>query len=299
VPIFINPPIDNLFVGPGTEIHVTTDNPGSFPGAWWDLEIRKTLTEDILGQGSNRLNVQPASLLYPNVDILASAAYVAGFRQVQPAAAQPAQSAQATIRFRDPTSVIEQTSTPVQWLPDPVGVAWVQQLAAVSTTGGFTATDRASLQLVEASVVSSLPLTTPATGLADLGLDLLQRGPPTEFLGVDADLFLTGRGSVNRPSGDTGIYAYGARWELFNAPPGLGKLEGVVTRYEQRIVQFALIKGGAGGFEYIDQLEDHHTGSGQMTWAIPFPKRLEFSILPGCTLRFRWLLFLIAPTTPV
>jgi|SoiMethySBSTD1v2_1073268.scaffolds.fasta_scaffold147591_3 hypothetical protein len=167
--------------------------------------------------------------------------------------------------------------------------------AASTASGSFTAADRAQLQATNNAVISTLPLNVSGNPLVDLGVDALQSGPPIELLGVSNDFIISGRGSIDRPSGSTGIYAYGCRWTLETAPLGLGKIEGVVNEYEQRIVQFALIKGSAGGFEYIDQLVNDHMGGGQMNWGIPFPKRLEYAILPFCTLRFRWLLFLQAP----
>lgn len=296
MPITIAPPVDNLFIGPGSPVNVSTDFIGPIPLDWlWTMEIRRTGDESILSSGESR---EPLHFVQLFTNVLTSSSGILSphWTPQVPAAAQPAQSAQLTVRLLNGSGLVqEQTSTPVQWRPEPAGVAWVQSLLPSTITGGFTATDRANLNTVHASVVSSLPLTSTVPDVAELGIDQLQSGPPVELLGVSADFLLTGRGSIDRVSGDAGIYAYGCRWLIEAAPAGLGKLEGVINLYEQRIVQFVLIKGGAGGFEYTDQVVEDHRGSGQLTWGIPFPKRLEFSILPGVTLRFRWLLFLQAP----
>lgn len=295
MPITVESPVQGDAVGPGTVIRASTFS--VLPvGHHWDAGVISLDANEFVISAVNGNQGQSMELILgTNVNVFSERIPL-----FMPQVAAPATGAEYTLNVRviSAESTIVDTSPPigVVWRPDPWGTAYVQSLQATSTTtGGFTQADRTMLEVTHASVVSSIPLTAPIPGIAELGLDLLQAGPPIEFLGVSEDFLLTGRGSINRPSGSTGIYAYGCRWLIEAAPAGLGKLQGVIDLYEQRIVQFVLIKGGAGGFEYADQVEEDHRGSGQLSWGVPFPKRLEFSILPGVTLRFRWLLFLQAP----
>lgn len=291
--ITITNPAPNTVVGPGTVFRPSTSIV-TFPlGGFWQVLIRSLAGENLLADGRSFLP-ETTTTLWPSV-MRSSFGISTPLWIEQPAVtALPTPATYQIVVWDDLGQPIEQTAPiPVTWSPSAAGVAWVQSLTTSGTTeGSFTSDDRAMLEVVNNAVISSLPLNVSGGGVVELGLDAIQAGPPHELLGTSNDFILSGRGSIDRVSGTTGVNAYGCRWTLETAPLGLGKIEGVVNEYEQRIVQFALIKGGAGGFEYIDQLVNDHMGGGQMNWGIPFPKRLEYSILPFCTLRFRWLLFL-------
>jgi hypothetical protein len=124
------------------------------------------------------------------------------------------------------------------------------------------------------------------------GIDQLVKGPTVDFLSEGENLLLTGRGSITRASGSAGVYAYGGRWSIESAPAGLGLLSGPAVIYEQRITQFVVVKNRLGGGLYAFDIEDSHYDSGEITWPIPFPVRIDYDVLPGVTVRWRWLLFL-------
>ena len=143
------------------------------------------------------------------------------------------------------------------------------------------------------SGAAELTRTLPTIGASavQMGLEQLLKGPPVDFLAQSPDFLISGRTTINRPGNGVGTLAYGYRWRIETAPAGLGKLDGQVVEYEQRIAQFAVIKTRLGGGEYVAQLQNSHDGSGEATWGLPFPIRVDFDILPGVVVRFAWLLF--------
>jgi hypothetical protein len=286
-------PLETQPFGPGFLWRAASDFAGPIlPNSFFELTAFPATGEEIIGKAIKYVDSQLAIGVLGEQSTPGSTVW-----RIDPqVSSTPAgAAARLQVQFVDQgTTVVDQDTIPITWNMDAASYVLSQKTGG-TTDASFTESDRVTLQTTSASVISSLPLNTTPGALADLGVDVLQAGPPIELLGTSNDFLLTGRGSIDRVSGATGIYAYGCRWTLETAPAGLGKVQGVVDEYEQRIVQFALMKGSAGGFEYIDQLVNDHMGGGQMTWGIPFPKRLEFSILPFCTLRFRWLLFLQAP----
>jgi hypothetical protein len=287
-------PLPNQPFGPGFQWRAQTSFVGPIElGSYYEATGLEATGEQLLGSS---VLVSQSSLELGVLGQQRGASSTTWLLHPQHSSTPAGAAARLQVTLRSPSNAILDTTTiPIVWNLDAQEYVVSNILQAPTVEGGFTAADRAELQVVHASVVSSIPLTTTVPDLAELGIDTLQAGPPVELLGTSADFLLTGRGSIDRPSGSAGIYAYGCRWLIETAPAGLGKLQGVIDEFEQRIAQFVLIKGGAGGFEYADQVVEDHHGSGQLTWGIPFPKRLEFSILPGVTLRFRWLLFLQAP----
>lgn len=293
MPITITPPLAGQAVGPGTIIHLTTSFIGPLPStAFWEITAFTNPGELLVARGFTRQNI-------PQVDVwLGTDRDSFGIIKPDLLYQPPLPASQTTgslvaVLHQDQSTILEQTSGPIVWRPDPAGVAWVQSLQSTAVgEGGFTETDRTVLEQTNASVISSLPLTIPAGGAVQLGLDQLQKGPPIDFLAEGENLLLTGRGTITRASGSTGVFAYGGRWSIESAPAGLGLLSGAAVTYEQRIAQFVVVKNRLGGGEYAFDIQDSHYDSGEMSWPIPFPVRIDFDILPGVTVRWRWLLFL-------
>ena len=292
MPVIVETPAQGEAFGPGMFIRASTQS--VLPvGHHWDALLFQPGTQDTLIDAISFVEGQSVEM-------------IAGVRQVQPGQREPIFSPQLAqpatggeyelhVRVISAQSTILDTSGPigVVWKPDPWGTAYVQSLAATSTVqGGFTETDRTTINASLTAVTSALPLTTSLPGVANVGLEQLQKGPPVDFLSEGENLLLTGRSSITRASGGTGVYAYGGRWSIESAPPGLGKLDGQAVLYEQRIAQFLVIKNRLGGGQYASDLVDSHYDNGELTWPVPVPVRIDFDILPGVTVRWRWLLFL-------
>lgn len=289
MPITLLPPVDNLYVGPGSTVTVSTNFIGPFPtGTFWEMEIRRTGDEFILSAGRND-NFTNTSTLYPNVFIQPTGVQVPQWYPQPPAAAQPAQSATLVIRLREtPSTVLEQTSSPIQWRPEPAGVAWVQSLGAAQAGGGFTTTDRSVLNAVLPAVRTLLPNAfAGGPQLLMQAIDLV-RGPPRSMLRPFGSQLISGRGSLSaQPPG--ALHSFGGTWQVAVIPAGYGKDDGQVTEWNRRIGQLVVIREGASEDLYIDVLEDTHRGNDFILWQFPNPSQINYDIAPGVTLLWEWL----------
>jgi len=287
--IIWNPAIDNTFVGPGATISVGTNIQGPLPiGSRWTLEIRAQGTEFIWSAGGNNQETHNTTL-YPNIFTQTTGQQVVEWYPQQPRLAQPASSSTLTVRLLDNNgAVIDQDSTPVQWLPEPAGVAWVQARALASGTGGFTTTDRSVLNAVLPAVRTLLPAALPGgPQLLMQAIDLV-RGPPRSLLRPFGSQLISGRGSLSaQPAG--ALHSFGGTWQVAVIPAGYGKDDGQVTEWNRRIGQFVVIREGASDDLYIDVLEDTHRGNDFILGQFPNPTQINYDIAPGVTLLWEWL----------
>jgi len=291
MPVVVTTPVQGEAVGPGTFVRASTQSVLPI-GHHWDALLFQPGTQDILVDALNLTEGQSTEL-------------VLGRRQVQPGQFEPIFAPQLAqpvtggeyelhVRVISAQSTILDTSGPIgiQWRPEPWGTAYIQSLqSTVTGEGGFTEEDRVVMGTIQAATYASIPVTTVGGSAVQLGLEQLLKGPPIDFLAQSSEFLISGRTSINRPGNAVGTLAYGYRWRIETAPAGLGKLDGQVVEYEQRIAQFAVIKTRVGGGEYVAQLQNSHDASGEATWGLPFPVRVDFDILPGVVVRFAWLLF--------
>lgn len=156
---------------------------------------------------------------------------------------------------------------------------------------GYVQADRDRDNKTNAAVIGAYPLTELVGEVADIALDAHFGCPPLPVLRPSTALLLTGSGTVDRPSGATGVNAYGFTFRLEVVPPGLSVIDGRALEYPERLAQFLVIKVDSAGNEYVSDRYAFHHDQERICWGIPFPKRLEYSILPGVSLRFSWLLF--------
>jgi hypothetical protein len=287
-------PVPQDFVGPGTVFRVQTDFVGPIElGSKYQVALSSSPEAGLLARAS-RLSQTSQETLWLGIGVDPFGILQSDLLE-QPGVSAFPTPASATVALVSPTNtVLDQTAIQLKWQPTAAGVGWIQQFTTSSTPveGGFTETDRVTLNTTATSVTSLIPLTTSVPGTIGIGLEQLQKGPPIDLLSEGEELLLTGRGTLTRSSGTAGVYAYGGRWNVEIKPTGLGQLDGQVVKYEQRIAQFVVVKARLGGGLYAFSVDDSHYDSGETTWPIPFPVRIDYDILPGVTVRWRWLLFL-------
>jgi hypothetical protein len=288
MPITILPPGLNGPTGPGMTAIWSSDIQGPLqPGYTWEVEIYPPAPSEQLRQ----------RWVFPAIQT--GAIFTLGIQDDQ-LANSPGQSdmthgmpARMVVRLKDPAGLVfDQGSQNIIWDTQTGLPFLLTKVTTGTTTGGFTEADRVQLTSIQQASYSALPLTAPIPGVVQIGLDAILKGPPVDLLAESEAFLLSGRASINRPSGATGVYAYGCRWRIESAPAGLGKLDGQVVEYEQRIIQLVVIKERLGGGQYASQVDNSHLASGEMQWSIPFPVRVDFDVLPGVVIRFVWLLLL-------
>lgn len=288
MPIIISPPGLNDPTGPGMTAIWFTDFIGPIQlGSTWEVDIFPPAPSEQLQQHWVYPADQHGAIF--TLGIQNNALAISPGKSDLPHQAP----GRMVIRLKDPLgAVIDQGSQTITYDTQTGLPFLLTRVASGTVTGGFTEADRVQLGAIEQASYSALPLTAPIPGVVQIGLDAILKGPPVDLLAESEAFLISGRGTINRPSGATGVYAYGCRWRIESAPAGLGKLDGQVVQYEQRIIQLVLVKERLGGGQYASQVEDSHLASGEMQWSIPFPVRLDFDVLPGVVIRFVWLLLL-------
>lgn len=286
VPIIISPPGLNGPTGPGMQAIWSTDFIGPLQlGSTWEVDIFPPAPSELLQQHWVYPATTPGAIF--TLGIQDNALAVSHGQSFLPHAAP----GRMVVRLKDPLgAVIDQGAQTITY-DTQTGLPFLLTKTAGGTTdGSFTEADRLMMGNIELATYSTISSTTIGGAAVSLAINQLLKGPPTDFLAQSPSFLLSGRGSVNRPGNGASLLAYGYRWFLESAPAGLGKENGYVVEYEQRLVQFALVRERLGGGEYVAQLENAHMESAEATWGLPFPLRVEYDILPGVVIRFAWLL---------
>lgn len=166
----------------------------------------------------------------------------------------------------------------------------LQMLNQTVARGGFTVTDRETIQTTEMATQASFP--RQIAGLPDLVLGL---GDLVEHIGVQLvvpgeEILISGRGSLERPGGPIAINAYGMTWRFVTLPPGLGFRDGAVATFYDRILQLVRVDVDRASNEYLGEVFDIRTEGGRIVWGFGIPRRLLYDVLPGCVVGVRWLL---------
>lgn len=286
-------PQPNNRMGPGFHYQGTTDLVGPFPQDWqWVGSLFSTgPVEQTIVSGvtvNPILNSFSGLLGYTNVP--GTSTFQPTIQSFPPNPVAITETWFFSVQLQRPTGVVEdQTSVPVT-LDMTTGLISLLERKQ-STAHGYTQTDRDRDLKTSAAVLSAFPLTDLVSEIAEIGLDAQFGCPPMALLVPSAAQLLTGSGTLDRPQGATGVNAYGFVFRTEVVPPGLSVQDGRSLEYPERLAQFLVIRVDAAGNEFVAGRYDFHHDQERMCWGIPFPKRLEYSILPGVSLRFFWLLF--------
>lgn len=159
----------------------------------------------------------------------------------------------------------------------------------IGAGGGFTAGDRAILDMSQAQTQVNIPV---LGGFGELLSDLadwttlshgtiLTRGPVQ---------LLSGRGSLPvAPLAGRGL-PFGAFFAWFTVPAGLGFTDGVVLHYTRSLFEIAPIYADGGLDEYRSDVREFHEDGVFLEWLgkIP-PHRIDYWALPGIVVAWQFM----------
>lgn len=281
MPITVLQPLGPV-VGPGVSLVASTNFIGPMPAdTRWIVDIFPVGGEDqLLHQEFNDAgHFTSGTLGYPTV----GAFYAPGKAIAQG----------TTVTFEvtwSSVSTSESESTSIaglQWDPTAqIGyLNYLQSQAAVS--GGFTASDRASLEAIQAAITSKAPLS--------LGLGHYAAVPVLGDLVAHAgELVLTGRGTLTPPSFAGVPFAFGILVKSVDVPAGFGLRDGFVQTFRERVGQFVPLRLGLlSGVECPIDLVDVR-GATQYVAFRDSADLLGYDVTPGCTLHCQW----VTPVSP-
>lgn len=102
----------------------------------------------------------------------------------------------------------------------------------------------------------------------------------------------TGDGVLSRPRGPVPTDAFGMRFSFITVPAGFGFKLGAVKEYESRILQLAVEHTMIDGHGIISQVADFRSDNLPFLFDLALPLQVHFSIVPGVSVQFFWLLAL-------
>jgi hypothetical protein len=100
----------------------------------------------------------------------------------------------------------------------------------------------------------------------------------------------SGEGRLNRPRPGVEVAAWGIAWSFLTIPPRLGVSGGAVPIWNVRLLQLVAFQNSRST-QYPLEIFDAHYDAGVWLWVNPFPSAIGYSLYPGVSAQFRWLLF--------
>jgi hypothetical protein len=175
---------------------------------------------------------------------------------------------------------------------DPTGQLFILEQAGGTVQGGFTATDRTTIQTTDNATRVEIPtqVTTNPT-LSNPLADWLTLSHGTAYVRGDV-LLLSGRGelSVHTPRG----VAFGFVFSWFTVPLELGRADGLQPVYAQELFQVGIVYADGGLDLYYDQVHGFQTDGHFVEWPnLRWPERIDYWVYPGVTVALQ---FMVVPS---
>jgi hypothetical protein len=283
MPVQIVLPTPAAHIGPGYTIHLISDFIGPIQtGSEFvlsiseDPEFRTNVIQQFIPTGT--------TVVVPTVGNRAQTALQADGSVVQANSTVHVQA-----QLRDPNSITIDSGA-ITTLYDPLTMLWQQVNQASSTIqGGFTQTDRITMEGIGEAVQTALAVQSAAGQLIDIGRQIFRF--PFELLARGAGGSLVGRGTLNPPRLPTGqTFAYGMLLNATIVPPGFSVRDGFIQTYPERIGQLVTLHQS----QHIAQnmttdvfVLDVSTRAWR--WSDDQPVLIGYDITPGCTVDYFWL----------
>jgi hypothetical protein len=201
------------------------------------------------------------------------------------------EGAEITVKTRlaSPLGTIDEgTTTGLHWNSSSQLTQLLLEVTGGASTGGFTDTDRFTLQATQQQTMAQFG-TDVSTTTAGVG-ELLSH-PPLGFMKLQV-LPIIGSGDGTIP-GDSNLLPviYGLWWEIVGEPPGAGYVIGPTRHFFERVVQLRAIYT-VNGVDLVGELVDADYDRVIWLWREPKPTRIEFSVTPGWQLQFALLVYI-------
>jgi hypothetical protein len=283
---FIGEPLPGARIGTGYKIQVSTDFVGPLPvTAIWQILILggPTFEKTVLQQqipvqanqhelaftlGDPRYPYQPSDGL--GVDIAAGAAV------------------RLLVVLQNQGTVIDQTSQQQVW--DPTGRLFADPglLAQGTGQGGFTSTDRQTLNTTaDQTLVQLVSNSTGGHFLSGLA-DWLTLSHGTQFFRGPV-ILLSGRGSLD-PTAVGAPWAFGGTFSWFTVPAELGYDDGLVPHYHRVLLELGIIYADGGTDLYTDRRVGYQDDGHFVEWPmLRVPERIDYWVFPGVVVAWQFM----------
>lgn len=265
--------------GPGFAVHVDSDFIGPLPSdSYWLMWIAPAADPEDVVQSSQLFTVANEREWVWGRDGLSGPAILA----VLPGFAH-GDTISITAELHSPTALLDSGTQTVVWDM----TSGVPSILQTLLTGQSTAHVEVVEQIEEIDRAVHMDL----GGLGRIGLSELL-GLPTAGITsrqlITPDRTLTG--TLARALVGLDVAALGLEWEVVDAPPGVGTIQGAPARWSRRILDIQQV--GTDGFsnEYTRAFDSFHVDHYRLMFNPVGLTRLHYWIEPGITVRFYWLL---------
>jgi hypothetical protein len=161
-------------------------------------------------------------------------------------------------------------------------------LQKVQGTGGFTQEDRDKAEITQMAVSIPRPGLNSVDQIAS-GITGFFTNPPGWAMQELDFVDIAGDGDLTRPGFGRGVNAYGAQAAFLEVPPQLGVEVGRPLVYLDRICKLTTVLTGLSQLEFYDRSAELYFSDQRFMWGTPFPRRITYSVFPGCVVRLFWL----------
>lgn len=274
MPITVQPAPHLTTVGPGLQINLRSDFIGPFPSdAVWQvaLTVQPDQVEPVL------FYTRPCTGPIISLMVLHAEEW-SETRQ----AWWPNAGGQINVHAQIATQsgVIDSGALSSTW-DATSGIGWMLQASA---QGGFTAEDRAQLQLAVDQTTTNLLVQGVPTDLTHVPVGRLPNGPPIPWGERVGPFNLQGRGVLDLPAQGVGGYFMGIRWFYTVIPPGWGMTPGAIDEFDGRPAQLVPIWRLESGEEIGSPILNTSTSGGYEPLSqFGFTGKIAFDVAPGWT----------------
>lgn len=161
----------------------------------------------------------------------------------------------------------------------------VSQQGSGTGGGGFTEPDRIVLQSIQWWMLWDLAGEL-LPELIDLLRNAVRSKPDTVLIEPDA----VGEGHINPPVTGALFKWVGLKWALVGWPEGIGVDEGNPDQLEINYMQISRLESDSANIAWVEESFYERRLEGQWDWGLDEPARMHWYVMPGCTVRFWYLI---------
>lgn len=283
--ILIVPVADGDNFGPGYRINITTDTFGPFPvGSRFEVQLYGGATfEELVAQetyDTQEQSIDTQFQVHPDqwdaVDFLRLQGLI-----------NPGTELRLIARHFDGSNLDGQIPRQIKWDPTS-GLTNVVQGSFGAVEGGFTTTDRATLNDTADQTLVQLPSNAAGAPLVSGLADWFTLSHGTQYLRGPV-ILLSGRGSLD-PTAVGAPWAFGGTFSWFTVPAELGFDDGLVPHYHRVLLELGIIYADGGTDLYTDRRLAFQDDGHFVEWPmLRVPERIDYWVFPGVTVAWQFM----------
>lgn len=283
MPITIVDPLRGT-VGPGATLNLQSTFIGPIQnGSTWVVELRGTDEQPGVPIRATQLATTNPQLVSVDHEDTSPISTARTYRQ--------GESLQLHTQLLAPDTTVLDESTDTGWTFDATSNLWVHitRTQQSGASGGFQPADRTTLDNVFSGIQATFVRVADGTiGQTPIGQFFCS--PPISLVAGHETIQISGTRSLLRPGNGRQVNAYGAHWSANTILDGYGRLPGVITQMEQRLLQVSVVADLPGIGALSIQSLNTDDQMGVITWNVCQPLvSIDVTVSAGNILNWQWI----------